>query len=112
MSDVKARVLPGLNEADNVADNITVYVVTGRHGLLRIPASFCEECHLFVRAARKAQEETDTDVSVSVMSWWTHFLRPLIHGGYHPPILMVGDEVVAQGYNVPTAEELIDIIEE
>lgn len=69
---------------------VTVYIVSGRHGGLTVPESFCRECHLFVRAADRAADQVDVPVRVDVVSWWTRFPWALRHGGYHPPVMVVG----------------------
>ena len=97
---------------DNEADfTITVYIVTGKHGKLRIPESFCRECNLFVRAADLAAEQVDADVNVRVVSWWTHVFSALRYGGYHAPVMVVGRKRLCQGYDVPTTCEVVDAIE-
>ena len=106
-----ASLLPW-RSADGAADvEITVYIVTGYHGKLRIPENFCRECNLFVRAADQAAEAVDADVRVTVRSWWTHVLGALRHGGYHPPVMVVGDRRLCQGHDVPTVEAVVDAIE-
>jgi len=91
-------------------DGITVelYVVTGRHGLLSIPDSFCEECHLFHHAASEAAGMVEAPVDIVVRSYWTRFLWPLIHGGYHPPVMLIDGQVLAQGHDVPDPERVVD----
>lgn len=110
---LQAALWPSLwGEAATDADvQITCYIVTGRHGGLRIPESFCRECNLFVRAADRAAASVEADVSVRVVSWWTHFLPALRYGGYHPPIMVVGGKRLCQGHHVPTVEEVTDAIE-
>lgn len=90
---------------------ITVYVVSGRHGFVTVPEEFCRECHLFVRAADAAAERVDVPTEVSVVSWWTRFPWALRYGGYHPPVMVVGKRRIAQGYDVPTPEAIVDAIE-
>lgn len=96
---------------DSEAVAIDVYVVTGRHGGLRVPESFCRECNLFTRRAEQAAEAVESDVDVTVYSWWTHVLSALRHGGYHPPVLVVGGQKLCQGHHVPTVQEIVDAIE-
>ena len=91
---------------------IKLYIVTGYHGKLKIPESFCRECNLFVRAADAAAAQVDADVRVSVVSWWTHFLFALRYGGYHPPIIVVGGTRLSQGHQVPTTQEIVKAIQE
>ncbi|MFB6361749.1 MAG: hypothetical protein ABEH59_10575 [Halobacteriales archaeon] len=94
------------------AVQITVYIVSGHHGWLTVPESFCRECHLFVRAADTAAERSDVPVNVQVVSWWTRFPWALRHGGYHPPVMVVSGRRLAQGYDVPTPEEVEDAVRE
>ncbi|MDY6770250.1 MAG: hypothetical protein SVU88_04735 [Candidatus Nanohaloarchaea archaeon] len=109
---LRARLWPaiGRNDDDDGA-TITVYIVTGRHGLLHIPESFCRECHLFVRRAEAAADAVDADVTVRVQSWWTGIFAALRHGGYHPPVMVVGGRKLAQGENVPTTGEIVAAIQ-
>ena len=106
-----ASLLPWRSAGSDAAVEITVYIVTGYHGKLRIPESFCRECNLFVRAADQAAEQVDTEVSVTVRSWWTHVLGALRHGGYHPPVMVVDGQRLCQGHDVPTTEAVVDAIE-
>jgi len=97
---------------DQETVDVDVYIVTGRHGGLRIPESFCRECNLFVRAADVAAEQADVPVEVSVFSWWTRFPWALRHGGYHPPVMVVGGKKLCQGHYVPSTEEVLEAIED
>ena len=89
---------------------IEIYVVSGIQGFFRIPESFCKECNLFYQAANKASEESNTQADVQVKSYWTRFLRPLLKGGYHPPVILVDGKIVGQGYNVPEKQEIKDML--
>lgn len=106
-----ASLLPWRSTTQDADLTITVYIVTGKHGRLRIPESFCRECNLFVRAADVAAEQVEADVNVRVVSWWTHVLSALRYGGYHAPVMVVGDELLCQGYDVPTSDEVLTAIE-
>ncbi|WP_246057963.1 hypothetical protein [Halonotius terrestris] len=106
-----ASLLPWRSSGTAADLEITVYIVTGYHGKLRIPESFCRECNLFVRAADQAAAEVDADVRVTVRSWWTHVLGALRYGGYHPPVMVVGGKRLCQGHDVPTTEEVVAAIE-
>ncbi|PSP18931.1 hypothetical protein BRC62_02460 [Halobacteriales archaeon QH_10_67_13] len=86
-------------------------MVSGRHGILRVPESFCRECHVFTRRADQAAERVDADVEVRVFSWWTRFLGALRHGGYHPPVMVVGGRRLCQGRDVPTTDGVVAAIE-
>ena len=96
-------------EADIV---IKVYVVTGNHGGIPIPEQFCRECHQFTRRADMAAEAADATVDVRVYSWWTHVVGALRHGGWHAPVMVVDDEFLCQGYDVPTSDEVGQAIQQ
>jgi hypothetical protein len=91
---------------------IEIYVVSGLQGFLRIPESFCKECSMFYHAARQASEEVDEDVNISVRSYWSWFLKPLLKGGYHPPVILVNGSILSQGYDVPDKEDIKDFLED
>jgi hypothetical protein len=103
---LKASVIPFTGEE---AD-IEIYVVTGFHGFFRIPESFCKECNMFYQAAKKAAEESEKEVEIQVRSYWTGFLRPLLKGGSHPPVILVNGKMVSQGYDVPEPEEILEVL--
>lgn len=103
-SELKAGILPFTGSKAE----IEIYIVTGFHGLVKIPESFCKECHMFVRAAQEASEKLDQEVDIQVKSYWTRFIRPLLKGGYHPPVMLVDGKLLAQGYDVPESERIIE----
>lgn len=107
-NDLRAKLIPFTGKDSE----IKIYVVTGLHGGIRIPESYCEECNLFVKAAKDAVREVDQDVDISVRSYWTRFLYPLLKGGYHPPVILVNGELVSQGYDVPDKELIKEKLEE
>jgi len=107
-----ADLLPWLGGGGPEADvDIEIYVVTGRHGMLRVPESFCRECHMFARRADAAAERADVDVNVRILSWWTRVLGALRHGGYHPPVMVVGGKRLCQGHDVPTTDDVLEAID-
>lgn len=108
-----AELLPSFRRSRDNRATITVdiYVVTGRHGILSVPESFCRECHMFTRRAEAAAEQIEADVDVRVFSWWTRFLGALRYGGYHPPVMVVGGKRLCQGHDVPTTDEVVAALE-
>lgn len=112
-SDAPTAELWPSRSADPAVDavQVTVYIVSGHHGFLTVPESFCRECHRFVRAADQAAERVDVPATVDVVSWWTRFPWALRHGGYHPPVMVVDGTRLAQGYDVPTPERVAEAIE-
>lgn len=105
-----AGLLPSFQSTDEDTVDIEIYVVTGRHGLFTVPESFCRECHMFARRADAAAERASVDVDVHIYSWWTRFLGALRHGGYHPPVMVVGGTRLCQGHDVPTTDEVLAAI--
>lgn len=92
---------------------VTVFRFTGPQwgGLFDVPERWCRECDLFVRAADEAAEQASVPVEVEVVGWWSHPLKALRYGGYHPPVMVVGGERVAQGEDVPEVERVLEAIE-
>jgi hypothetical protein len=107
-----ASLLPWQSSESESDIEVKLYIVTGYHGKLKVPESFCRECHLFVRAADAAAAQVDADVRVSVASWWTHFPFALRYGGYHPPVIVVDGARLSQGHQVPTTREIVEAIQE
>lgn len=108
--ELEADVLP-FSKSSEAEILIEIYVVTGFHGFLKIPESFCKECNMFYQAAKQASESSELDVEIAVKSYWTRFLRPLVKGGHHPPVMLVNGELVAQGYDVPDEERILNAID-
>lgn len=108
---LNADTLPFHGRGSEAGIKIELYVVTGRHGILTVPESYCKECNLFYKSAKEAAEEADFEVDIQLKSYWTRFLRPLLKGGTHPPVMLVNGDLVAQGYDVPDKEFLLEKIE-
>lgn len=85
--------------------------MTGKHSFFRIPESLCKECNMFYHAAKEAADQVDEEVDIRVKSYWTRFLRPLLKGGFHPPVIIVNGKLFSQEYDVPEIESLVDEIE-
>ncbi len=90
---------------------VRVYRFSGRQGLFTIPESWCRECDMFVRAVDQAAEQIDDPVDVTVLPWFVHMFGALRYGGYHPPVLVVDGERIAQGEDVPTVERVVEAIQ-
>lgn len=108
-TDIEAQDRPDAADVSVDPINVKVYIVTGTKNL-RLPESFCKECNLFVNAVESAAEGIDVHVNVNVYSWWTHFPGALRHGGYHPPVMVVGGRRLCQGHHVPSEEEVIEAV--
>ena len=75
---------------------ITVYPITGRQLFFRVPHSWCEECDLTIRTARRVAEQVG-DVEVTVKPWFNHLFDVLRRGGVHAPVLTIAGEMFSQG---------------
>lgn len=102
-----SRFIPIDRHPADASDTISIYVVTGLHGVFWVPHSFCTECHTVVSAAEEAIETVDGDVSLSIRSWWSWLPWALLHRGYYPPCLYVNGELVTQGEAVPSVEDIV-----
>jgi len=99
----------GENDEETEPVEVEVYIVTGTENL-RLPERFCEECNLFVNSAKEASGVVGVPVEVEVCSWWTHIPSALRHGGYHPPVMIVGAKRLSQGHHVPSTDEVAEAI--
>ena len=89
-------------------EDVIVYYITGRQlGPLRVPASWCEECDLTLRAVRGLLKEVDPEgrLRIATKPWLRHAIKALSKGGWHPPVVLIGGEVFSQGV-VPDREAL------
>lgn len=77
---------------------IILYKWAGRFGPIKIKIP-CGECALTedVIEDTLANELGDIDVVFKTYNWLTVWWRPLIRGGWHAPIVIVGKKVVSQG---------------
>lgn len=98
--------IPAIDPVD-----VRVYKFTGWQGPFKIPESWCRECDMYVRTVDRAAEQVDVDTDVEVIPWMTHILGALRFGGYHPPVLVVDGDRIAQGEDVPTVDRVVDAIE-
>ncbi|PJE80191.1 Glutaredoxin 3 [invertebrate metagenome] len=77
---------------------ITVYKWAGSWGPFRIRVP-CGECTLTkdVILDTLACDLSDIPVKLVMHDWLNQWWKPLLKGGWHPPIVMVGDKVISQG---------------
>ena len=86
------------------AIKITVYRWAGQKWFLRITGE-CVECDLVVGQVRRLlSAHPDWPVELEVKPWLTHLWEALRHGGWHPPVVFVGERLVRQGTIAPRAE--------
>ena len=75
---------------------ITLFPIAGKQFFFNIPNSWCEECDL----THKLIEKIATDfkyVEVEVKPWLENLPGVLIHGGWHPPVVLVNGKLFSQG---------------
>ena len=88
--------------------NITIYKITGKQLLVKIPQNFCEECDLSVAAANEVQKKMKKHgitVEVKVRPWANYFLPAILKGIWHPPGVVVDGKLVSQGV-VPSQKDI------
>ena len=78
--------------------NITVFKWAGSWGPFKIKIP-CGECSLTVDVIKDTlkKELAGIPVDLSVRDWLSVWWRPLVKGGWHAPIVMVGGSVISQG---------------
>lgn len=100
----------GLDVAPTGTAEITVYRYTGRHFGFSIPGRWCEECDLSITVARRVAESCP-GAEIRVRSWFFWGWKPLLRGGWHPPIVTVNDRIFSAG-TVPNRAELTQAVRE
>ena len=77
---------------------ITLYRWAGKWGPFKVNIP-CGECALTADVLEDtfATELAGVPVELDVRDWLTEWYRPLPKGGWHAPIVMVGDKIVSQG---------------
>lgn len=101
------RFLPLDRHSGDADATISIYVVTGVHGIFWIPHRFCKECHLFVSTVDDVIADLEQDVSVSVRSYWGWLPWVLANGGTHPPCLYINGRQITQGEDVPSRDDVL-----
>lgn len=94
--------------------DVVVYYITGRQvGPLSVPASWCPECDLTVRAVSEILQEVDPSGRLRFVArpWLRHALSALIAGGWHPPVVLIDGDLFSQGV-VPSRDALRERLEE
>ena len=77
---------------------ITLFRWAGSWGPFRIKIP-CGECSLTEDVIRDCLEKElgGIEVKFEEFDWLSHWWKPLFHGGWHAPIVLVNDRVVSQG---------------
>lgn len=77
---------------------LTLYKWAGRFGPFKIKVP-CGECALTedVIESTMAEELAGIEVDFRTFDWLTVWYKPIVRGGWHAPIVMVGKKVVSQG---------------
>ena len=89
---------------------VKIFYITGRQlGPITIPNAWCEECDLTVRLVNRIVDELDAGDAIRVQAkpWLANMIPALLKGGWHPPVVIVGDKIHSQGV-VPDPEDLRD----
>ena len=78
---------------------VTLYRWAGKWGPFKVNIP-CGECTLTkdVIADTFATELKGIPVELETLDWLSHWWRPLRKGGWHAPIVLVDDRIIAQGH--------------
>lgn len=86
--------------------NITIYKVTGNQLFFKVPPKVCEECDILVNVTKRVVNEiNDGRITVEIKPWLGSIGSSLKRGGWHPPVLLINEQVFSQG-TVPNAKDL------
>lgn len=86
--------------------HITIYKVTGSQLFFKVPPRVCEECDILVNVTKRVVDEiNDGRITVEIKPWLGSLGSSLKRGGWHPPVLLINDQIFSQG-TVPNAKDL------
>lgn len=84
---------------------VELYPWAGSWGPFRITGE-CIECDYAVAAIREVvSAHPDWPVEFEIKPWLNHIWEALSYGGWHAPVLIIGNRLVTQG-RVPTDREV------
>ena len=77
---------------------ITIYKWAGKWGPFKVSVP-CGECTLTLDIVKDtlASDLEGIPVEIETKEWLSEWWKPLLKGGYHAPIVMVGGKVISQG---------------
>jgi glutaredoxin len=80
------------------AVKITIYKWAGKWGPFKVSVP-CGECTLTLDIVKDtlASDLAGIPVEIATREWLSEWWKPLLKGGYHAPIVMVGGKVISQG---------------
>ncbi len=80
---------------------IVIYRFTGRQLFFKVPERWCEECDMTIgltrSVLRELELENDPRVKLIIKPWVANALEALTTGGWHPPIMLIDQQVFSQG---------------
>lgn len=86
--------------------NIQIYKVTGKQLFFDVPSKVCEECDLLIDMTKRVVNEINDDrINVEVKSWLNNFVSAMTKHAWHPPVILVNNNIFSQG-EVPDEKEL------
>ncbi len=90
---------------------VDIYPIAGKQLFFRVPESFCKECDLTIRSARRAVTELGNppEIVVRIRPWLNHLPQALLRGGWHPPVVTINGKRFTQGV-VPDGDALRETI--
>ena len=75
---------------------ITLFPIAGKQFFFNVPNSWCRECDLTHKLIEKIATDFK-DIEVEVKPWLENLPGVLIHGGWHPPVVLVNGKLFSQG---------------
>jgi hypothetical protein len=107
----KGKAMP---TAKNKPLEIVIYRFTGRQFFFNVPQQWCEECDMTIGLTRSVLRElgleNDRRVRLVIKPWMVNVLEAFASGGWHPPVLLIDNQVFSQGV-VPDRQRLKALIE-
>lgn len=90
---------------------LTLYRWAGKKLFFEI-RSGCEECDSSVRLIRDLvkDEFRDAPIQFKIRNWLDHLFECLLHGGWHPPLILINGRRFSQGV-IPRGERLAAAIQ-
>lgn len=86
------------SDSSNKPIQLRLYKFEGAWGPFKVKIP-CGECTLTedIIASTLTHELAGANVTISAKEWLSHWWEPLIHGGWHAPIVLMDNKVISQG---------------
>ena len=75
---------------------ITLFPIAGKQFFFNVPDRWCKECDLTHQLIEKVTADYE-NIEIEVKPWLENLPKALIHGGWHPPVVLVNGKLFSQG---------------